>query len=141
MTAALVNSSRASTLAEVLIGMVVLSIAVLALLGILIQSSYLDRADATSTEVLAIAEGLLEVSLAQVQDRDGFQGIAAISLTPADNPDYLYERRVSELTSGLKKLSISLYYADPGDPTLPDPQRGQDGHALTLSVTVTEPTL
>ena len=50
------RKNEASTLAEVLIGMVVLTLVVLAVLGILIQSSYLEQNDTEQTEALALAQ-------------------------------------------------------------------------------------
>ena len=130
---------RASTIAEVLVGMVVLSMVVLAVLGILIQSSYLERTDGEQTEVLAITQGILEQRIDEARLKQGFQDLASLPLSPCVEPEFLYEQEVQELELGLKKLSVSVYYADRSNPGVPDSSRVRQGHALTLSVTLVEP--
>ncbi|MCA9777519.1 MAG: hypothetical protein KC800_12405 [Candidatus Eremiobacteraeota bacterium] len=139
----MVRSSRkigASTLAEVLISMVVLTLVVLAVLGILIQSSYLEQNDAEQTEVLALAQGLLEAQLDEARVLEQFNALESVSMTPTVDPNYLYEQRVTDMPLRMKKISISVFYADPNNPSVPDASRERGGRALTLSVAVVEPT-
>lgn len=131
---------KASTLAEVLIGMVVITLVVVAVMGILIQSSYLEQNDTEQTEVLALAEGLLEARVDEARVLENFQELSSISLTPCGDPDYLYDQTVTDMALGMKKITISVYYADPKDPTQPDPTRVHGGRAITLSVALAEPT-
>lgn len=134
------STQRASTLAEVLIGMVVLTLIVLAVLGILIQSSYLEQTDTEQTEVLALAEGLVETRVDEGRTLEGFQSLESIPLSPCSDPDYLFEQVVTDMPMGMKRVTISIFYAQENDPTLPDTTRVRDGHALTLSVALAEPT-
>ena len=131
---------KASTLAEVLIGMAVLTLVVIAVLGILIQSSYLEQTDTEQTRVLAMAEGLVEARVDDARVLENFQNLQSISLTPCVDPDFLYKQVVTEMPLGLKKVSISVFYADPNNPTQPDTSRNRGGEALTLSVAIAEPT-
>ncbi|MFA5505642.1 MAG: hypothetical protein WC314_14640 [Vulcanimicrobiota bacterium] len=132
--------TRGSTLAEVLIGMVVLTLVVLAVLGILIQSSYLEQNDSEQTEVLALAQGLLEARVDEARILENYQSLTSTGLTPCIDPAYLYEQGVKELPKGIKKVSVSIYHVDPNDPSVPDSSRAHGGRALTLSVSLAEPT-
>jgi type II secretory pathway pseudopilin PulG len=134
------TNTIASTLAEVLVAMVVLTIVVLAVLGILIQSSYLEQNDVKQTEILALAQGLLESRVDDARVLEGFQDLESIALTPCINPDYLYEQLVSDMPLGMKRISVTIFFADPNNPTQPDPSLSRGGHALTLSVAIAEPT-
>ena len=133
-------NTSASTLAEVLISMVVLTLVVLAVLGILVQSSYLEQNDAEQTEVLALAQGLMEARVDDARVLEGFQDLESISLTPCANPDYLYEQVVADMPLSMKRITISIFFADPDDPSLPDASKSRGGQALTLSVVLAEPT-
>jgi hypothetical protein len=134
------SSLKASTLAEVLIGMAVLTLVVIAVLGILIQTSYLEQTDTEQTQVLALAEGLMEERVDETRVLETFRELESVSLTPCVNPDFLYEQVVTDMPLGMKKISISIFYADPNDPTQPDTSKSRGGHALTLSVAIAEPT-
>lgn len=134
------KSSQASTLAEVLIGMVVLTLVILAVLGILIQSSYLEQTDSEQTEVLALAQGLLEARVDEARVLENFHSLSSVSITPCEDPNYLYEQSVRDLPMGVKKITVSIFYANPNDPSVPDPNREHGGRALTLSVSLAEPT-
>lgn len=132
--------ARASTLAEVLIGMVVLALVVVSVLGILVQSSYLEQTDADQTEVLAIAQGLMETQVDTARTLEGYESLQTVALTPAFNPDFLYSQTITEMPLDMKRISVSVFYADPQNPSIADSSRAREGHALTLSVAVAEPT-
>ena len=131
---------RGSTLAEVMIGMVVLAFVVLAVMGILIQSSYLEQSDTPQTEILALAQGLLEVQLDQARVLEGFRTLESISTTPTSDSSYLYQQQITQMPLHMKKISVSIFYADPTNPNVPNLDRVRGGRALTLSVAVVEPT-
>lgn len=128
-----------STLAEVLVGMLVLLLVMLAVLGVLIQSSHLERSDAEQTQVLALAQGLMEMRVDQARLLEGYDELESLPLQPTEDEKFLYRQEVSELPLGLKKLSISIYHADRNNPGSPDTKRVRDGHAITLSVSLAEP--
>ena len=134
------RKNEASTLAEVLIGMVVLTLVVLAVLGILIQSSYLEQNDTEQTEVLALAQGLLETQVDEARVLESFRSLESVSMTPTSDPGYLYEQRISDMPMRMKKITVTVFYADPNNPSVPDSSRVHGGRALTLSVAVVEPT-
>ena len=129
---------RGSTLAEVMIGMVVLAFVVLAVMGILIQSSYLEQSDTQQTEILALAQGLLEVQIDQARVLEGFRTLESISTTPTS--DSSYQQQITQMPLHMKKISVSIFYADPTNPNVPNLDRVRGGRALTLSVAVVEPT-
>ncbi len=132
--------TRSLTIAEALIGMVVLGLLLTAVLGTVIQASYLERTDEEQTEVLAVAQGRIEARIDEARTATGFANLQSQPLTPTPDPGYLWEEELTELDLGLKKLTVSLYHADPNDPTKVDASRIRSGHAITLSVTLVEPT-
>lgn len=132
--------TRGLTIAEALVGMVVLALLLTAVLGTLIQASYLERTDEEQTEVLAVVQGLIESRIDEARTPTGFQNLQSHALAPTPDPGYLWEEELTELDLGLKKLTVSLYHADPNNPAVVDASRIRGGHAITLSVTLVEPT-
>lgn len=130
---------RGSTLAEVIVGMLVLTVVILAVLGILIQSGKLDQVDTLQTEVLSITQGLIEERVDAGRSLKGFNGLSTTPLSTTSDPALLYKQEVSELSLGLKKVSITTYYADPAKPTKIDPSRPNGGQALALSIVLVKP--
>jgi hypothetical protein len=61
-------------------------------------------------------------------------------MTPTSDPGYLYEQLVSDMPMRMKKITVTVFYADPSNPSVPDSSRVHGGRALTLSVVVVEPT-
>lgn len=120
--------------------MVVLALLLTALLGTVIQVAYLERTDEEQTEVLAVVQGLIELRIDEARTPNGFDNLTSHSLAPTPDPGYLWEEEVSDLDLGLKKLTVSLYHADPNNPNIVDASRIRGGHAITLSVTLVEPT-
>ncbi len=127
---------QAATLAEVMIGLTVFSLFALAILGTLIQAARLEQNEAEHTRITLLAQALLERNIDRSRGYQGFHSLANIALTASDQIGYLYARRVSDLSAGLKKITVSVYRADPADPSQ---LASAQPKALTLSVTVGEP--
>jgi Tfp pilus assembly protein PilV len=135
---------RGSTLAEVIVGLLVFSLFALAILGMLARAAELSQRDAEINQVNQLCTGLLEQTLIVAREAQGYQDLASSPLRAAPDPRYLYAVDVREWTQGhealnLKKVQVLLYYADPGDPDQPDPRRARGGLALCLGTDVQAP--
>lgn len=120
--------------------MVCLTLVVVGVLGLLVQSAYLEQTDQEQTTVLALTQGLLEERVDEARVLEGYANLNSIPLSPTSEPGYLFEQTVRELGLGVKKITVSVYHADPADPATADESRPHGGKALTLSVSVGEPT-
>ena len=123
-----------------MVGLALFAVASLAILGLVIQSAKLDVKEEENTQITALAQQLLEREVDRARTFEGFDELDNVTLSPTDDPAYLYEETVTEVSRGLKKVTITLYFADPANPTSPDPSRPRGGECFTLSTILGEPT-
>ena len=127
-----------------MVGILVFSMFSLAVLGMLARAADLSRRDAEINQVNQLCQGYLEETLMVARDPQGYQQLVSLSLRPARDPHFLYALDVEELhqgheTLGLKNLTVLLYHADPGNPSLPDLRRVRGGLATCLGTRVEAP--
>ena len=128
-----------ATLSEVMIGMALFAVFSLAVLGLVVQTAKLDAQEEENTQLTAVAQQVVELEVDKARLYDGYQALKDVALTPTTDPHFLYQETVSEVTPGLKKITVTLYHAKESDPTKVDTKRARKGEALTLSVVVGEP--
>lgn len=133
------DHKNGATLAEVLIGLALFIVFSLAILAVLIQSAKLDRREAENTAISALGQMLLEERINRARTMEGYQALAGVGLSPTGDPDFLYDAEVVDVSDGLKKVTVTVYFADPDSPGVRDATRPRSGQALTLSVILGEP--
>jgi len=132
--------NRGATLSEVALGTLIFAIFSLGTLALLIRCNQLNHQDSSLSQVNSLSEGLMEELVMLARTEDGFQSLASQPLRPAGDPDYVYAVDVSTPMSGLKKVSLSLYYHDPqGGPASIDTARPNLGLATCLGTAVEQP--
>lgn len=132
-------NKNGATLAEVLIGLALFIVFSLAILAVLIQSAKLDRREEENTAISALGQMLLEERINQARTMQGYQSLANAGLSPSGDPGFLYDAEVVDVSDGLKKVTVTVYFADPDSPGVRDARRPRNGQALTLSVILGEP--
>lgn len=123
-----------------MVGLALFAVASLAILGLIIQSAKLDVKEEENTQISAVAQQLMELEVDKARDHEGYDSLANVLLTPTSDPDYLYEETVTDVSDGLKKVTVTLYYADPNNPNTADITRPKAGECFTLSTIIGEPT-
>lgn len=131
---------RGSTLAEVIVGILVFSLFALALLGVMGQSVQLNRRGKELQQVHSLTEGYLEELIMLGRTPVGYAALASQALRPCPDADYVYATEVSELNPGLKKVCVMVYHHDSyGSAAAIDPRRPNGGLALCLSSLLEQP--
>lgn len=144
------HPTRGATLGEVIVGLGLFSLLTLAVVGVLVQTAYLDTRDTEITETTSLADSLMErrVSAARVYESyDALQSTPAgdywtLDAGRADGLDgrYIYRVEVTETVPAMKKISVSVYHRDPqATPPAPDTRKPRDGRAVTVGTVVVEP--
>ncbi len=133
-------SRRGATLSEVALGTFIFALFSLGVLALLVRCNQLSHQDKSLSQVNTLSEGLMEELVMLARSEDGFSNLASQSLRPAGDPDYVYSVEVSSPMSGLKKVSLMLYYHDPlGSPVAIDRARPNSGLAVCLGTAVEQP--
>ena len=132
-------TKQGATLAEVMIGLLVFAIFTLAITATLIQAARLEQKEEENTHVTFVAQRLIEQRVDEARTPTGYANLANVPVSPAPEAGFLYQQEVVELTPGLKKITVSLFYVDRENPAVVDAGRPRGGEALTLGVTVGEP--
>lgn len=122
-----------------MIGLALFAMFALAITGLLIQAARLDAQEEVNTQVTAVAQQLLEEQIDKAREYDGYDNLQNVVLGPTSDSQFLYSQKTTELAPGLKKVQVSLFFADPEDPTSVDTSRPRHGESLTLSVVLGEP--
>ena len=134
------RQSRGATLAEVALGTFIFAVFSLGVLALLIRCNQLNHQDKSLSQVNSLSEGLMEELVMLARSEGGFQNLASQSLRPAGDPDYLYSVEVSTPMTGLKKVTLLLYYHDPaGSAAAIDTARPNLGLATCLGTAVEQP--
>lgn len=122
-----------------MIGLALFAMFSLAILGLIIQSAKLDAQEEENTQLSAVAQQVLESEVDRGRTIKGYSELTDVALKPTTDSRFLYRETVREVTPGLKKITVTLYHANPTDPDAIDATRPRQGEALTLSVIVGEP--
>lgn len=131
---------RASTLAEVALGVAIFSLFVLGLIGVLGRSVHLSRRGREIEQAHQLTQSYLERLISQAREPEGYLRLASIGLSQSYNPDYLYSVDISEVQPGLRRLCVRLYHHDPhGTPLAVDTRRVHQGLAICLGTVVNQP--
>lgn len=129
-----------ATLSEVALGTFIFAVFSLGVLALLVRCNQLSHQDKSLSQVNTLSEGLMEELVMLARSEDGFTSLASQSLRPSADPDYLYAVDVSSPMSGLKKVTLLLYYHDPvGSPAAIDTARPNLGLAVCLGTAVEQP--
>lgn len=141
MEAELLNTSerRGAALSEVMIGLALFAMFSLAVMGVLIQSARLDAQEQENTQLTALAQRLVEERIDTAREYQGYHSLSGVSVSPTSDPHFLYTADIIDVSEGLKKLTVTIYHADPDNPTVVDSSRARGGESITLSVVVGEP--
>lgn len=131
---------RGATLSEVALGTFIFAIFSLGVLALLVRCNQLSHQDKSLSQVNTLSEGLMEELVMAARSEDGFQKLASQSLRPASDPNYVYSVDISAPMSGLKKVTLLLYYHDSqGSPAAIDTARPNSGLAVCLGTAVEQP--
>ncbi|MBS2040566.1 hypothetical protein JST97_36605 [bacterium] len=134
------RAHRGATLSEVALGTFIFAVFSLGVLALLIRCNQLSHQDKSLSQVNTLSEGLMEELVMLARSEDGFQKLASQSLRPANDPDYVYAVDVSSAMSGLKKVTLLLYYHDSqGSPAAIDTARPNLGLAVCLGTALEQP--
>lgn len=145
------RSDKGTTLAEVIVGLGLFSLLTLAVVGMLVQTAYLESRDTQLTETTMLADSLMERRLSAARE---YQNYDALASTPANSfwlldagrsdgleARYIYRVDVVEPIPAMKKLSVSVYHRNGAVPgAAADLNKGRNGHALTVGTLIAEPT-
>lgn len=141
---------RGTTLAEVIVGLGLFSLLTLAVVGMLVQTAYLDTRDTQLTETTLLADSLMEHRVSAARQFENYE--ALLSTPPgefwlldsgrADGLDarYIYRVDVVEPIPAMKKITVSIYHRDPAFPApTTDANKGRHGHTMSVGTAIAEP--
>ncbi|MEW6279000.1 MAG: hypothetical protein AB1758_10280 [Candidatus Eremiobacterota bacterium] len=129
------------SLVEVLLACLVASIFTLGVLRALIPALDLSQKDYELSRAHSFCQNLLEEAADQCHESDGFNSLASTSLAfLGEDNYYCYRRDVVPLETGLKRASVVVYYAVPGQASpVVDVTRGRDGLIVQSSLVLCAP--
>lgn len=142
--------SQGTTLAEVIVGLGLFSLLTLAVVGMLVQTAYLDTRDTQLTETTLLADSLMEQRVSAAREFEHYQGLLStpagefwlLDSGRADGLDarYIYRVDVVEPIPAMKKITVSIYHRDPDFPApTANTSKGRRGHAMTVGTALAEP--
>jgi len=130
------------SLIEGLIAIMVMFMAGLALLSSIQSIAELNKKDRDITAAINIAQERQEYFLSQAADITGFDALSSWNpLTyyyPENSRQYVYNVKASNLTSDLKKVEVTIFYAAPASQA-PDITKTNGGRILKLSQVIASP--
>lgn len=122
------------------LGTLIFALFSLGTLALLIRCNQLNHQDSSLSQVNSLSEGLMEELVMLARSEDGFQKLDSLSLRPAGDPNYVYAVDVSAPMSGLKRVTLVLYYHDPqGSAAAIDTTRPNLGLATSLGTALEQP--
>lgn len=127
---------RGATLAEVIFGIVIFLLFVLFVVGVLGQAADLSRRDGEINQVNMLAQDAMERMIEQGRTQPAFDNLANVPLSPCQDPNYMYRCDVAQVVPGLKKITVTVFYAKAG---AVDTSRANAGRALILATQVEAP--
>lgn len=131
---------RGASLAEVALGTLIFAMFSLGMLGLLTRSNQLNQQDRQLSQVNSLSEALMEELVMLGRTEEGYSALTTTPLRPSQDPDYVYAVQVSDQGPGLKKVSLLLYFHDPGGaPVAVDIRRPRGGLAVCLGTSLEQP--
>lgn len=127
---------RGATLAEVIFGILIFLMFVLFVVGMLGHAADLSRRDGEINEVNMLGQDAMERMVEQARTQPAFDNLANVPLSPCQDPNYLYQCDVAQVVPGMKKISVTVFYAKGG---AIDATRPNGGRALVLGTQVEAP--
>ncbi len=127
---------RGATLAEVIFGILIFLLFVLFVVGVLSHAADLSRRDGEINQVNMLGQEAMERMIQQARTQPAFDNLAAVPLTPCVDPNYLYQCDVAQVVPGMKKITVTMWFAKGG---AVDVTRPNGGRALTLGTQVEAP--
>lgn len=134
------GNRRGASLAEVALGTLIFAMFSLGMLGLLTRSNQLNQQDRQLSQINSLSEGLMEELVMLGRTEEGYANLSSMPLRASQDPDYIYAVEVSDQGMGLKKVSLLLYYHDPGgSPLAVDLRRPRGGLAVCLGTSLEQP--
>jgi Tfp pilus assembly protein PilV len=135
------TKSKGISLIEVLIAATVLLIATMAIFGALITSMDLNTKDREITQATNFAQRALEDIRNNCGVTENFDALSNVPYTQIqENPRMLYDAQVQNLQTGLKKLTVTVYYINEKSGLVqPDASRPNGGKIAVLSCYLIRP--
>lgn len=127
---------RGATLAEVIFGILIFLMFVLFVVGMLGHAADLSRRDGEINEVNMLGQDAMERMVEQARTQPDFDNLANVPLSPCQDANYLYQVDVAQVVPGMKKISVTVFYAKGG---AIDATRPNGGRALVLGTQVEAP--
>lgn len=137
-----VNTRRKGiSLIEVLIAITILAIATMAIFGALMSSMDLNGKDREITQATNFAQRAIENIRNDCSITENFDALQSVAYTSIqENPRMIYNAQVQSIQSGMKKLTVSVYYINEKSGLVePDTSRPNGGKIAGFSCYLIRP--
>ncbi|MGV8123519.1 MAG: prepilin-type N-terminal cleavage/methylation domain-containing protein [Candidatus Xenobiia bacterium LiM19] len=135
------NRQRGFTLVEIVIALLLISVAALSLLSMISYSSRMSVKVQNRTMATEIAESIIEQTKSSMTTSEDFNTLSGSGyLSTGSTDDFIYDIDVSSVNPDIKYLAVSIYYRDKKSSSpKPDTGKGTSGRILRLGTYLSSP--